>query len=198
MLENFSKTALSVIIMARLEAIQSRHNIIGTEMILLGLITENKNTAAQVLKTFGLDREILRVEVRNIKGIGDKVSEFAVPIIPYTDTAKKVIKNAQKQSLYFGKDYVMAEHLLLGIVDEGLEQIHSGAALSGAVAVLDSLEIDLVTLKTKILDLVSVGPVGNYENPYDDPERRPSKDLLNREDRELIVEICRKLTSERV
>ena len=50
------------------EASQLRHNYIGTEHLLLGLIKENEGSAAQVLMNLGVQLEDVRDEVLEFLG----------------------------------------------------------------------------------------------------------------------------------
>src|SRR5689334_755820 len=50
------------------EARGLRHNYVGTEHLLLGLIRESEGVAAQVLTNLGLTRDRIRAEVMNLLG----------------------------------------------------------------------------------------------------------------------------------
>jgi ATP-dependent Clp protease ATP-binding subunit ClpA len=55
--------ALQVFILVRKEAERLKHNYIGTEHLLLGLLTLNNGVAVNVLKDFGLNPETVSLEV---------------------------------------------------------------------------------------------------------------------------------------
>ncbi len=59
----FTPRAKKVLELASEEATNLRHNYIGTEHLLLGLIRENEGVAAQVLMNLGLKLEEVREEV---------------------------------------------------------------------------------------------------------------------------------------
>src|SRR6266852_132857 len=63
MFERFTDRARRVVVLAQEEARQLRHNHIGTEHILLGLIREGDGVAAQVLVKLGADPTRIRQQV---------------------------------------------------------------------------------------------------------------------------------------
>ncbi|MCO5167183.1 MAG: ATP-dependent Clp protease ATP-binding subunit [Planctomycetes bacterium] len=64
----FTPRAKKVLELASEEATNLRHNYIGTEHLLLGLIRENEGVAAQVLMNLGLKLEEVREEVLDLLG----------------------------------------------------------------------------------------------------------------------------------
>jgi len=64
----FTPRAKKVLELASEEATNLRHNYIGTEHLLLGLIRENEGVAAQVLMNLGLKLEDVREEVLELLG----------------------------------------------------------------------------------------------------------------------------------
>ena len=73
MFERFTERARRVIILAREEAGRFRHDFVGTEHILLGLIRDGEGIATAVLQRLGLRLETVKSEVeralRTIDGV---------------------------------------------------------------------------------------------------------------------------------
>ena len=63
MFERFTERARMVVVFAQEEARTLRHNYIGTEHILLGLLREGEGVAAQVLTALGADLDGTRERV---------------------------------------------------------------------------------------------------------------------------------------
>ena len=63
MFERFTERARQVVVLAQEEARTLKHNYIGTEHILLGLIREGEGVAAQVLVKLGADLNRVRQQV---------------------------------------------------------------------------------------------------------------------------------------
>ncbi|MHB8694297.1 MAG: UvrB/UvrC motif-containing protein [Solirubrobacteraceae bacterium] len=115
MFERFTERARQVVVLAQEEARTLKHNYIGTEHILLGLLREEKGLAARVLESLDITVERVRAQVVRIVGSGEEVTSGQ---IPFTPRAKKVLELAQREALSLGHDYIGTEHILLGIVRE--------------------------------------------------------------------------------
>jgi len=117
--ERFTERARNVVVYAQDEARSLRHNYIGTEHLLLGLLREEEGLAARLLASLGVTLEDVREQVGRIVGEGDEVSSGQ---IPFTPRGKKVLELSLREAKSLGHNYIGTEHVLLGIVreDEGV------------------------------------------------------------------------------
>ncbi len=115
MFERFTERARQVVVLAQEEARTLKHNYIGTEHILLGLLREQEGLAARVLESLELTAERVRALVVRIVGSGEEVTSGQ---IPFTPRAKKVLELSLREALSLGHDYIGTEHILLGLVRE--------------------------------------------------------------------------------
>jgi hypothetical protein len=115
MFERFTERARMVVVLAQEEARTLKHNYIGTEHVLLGLLREEEGLAARVLASLGITVEAVRGQVVRIVGAGDEVTHGQ---IPFTPRAKKVLELALREALGLGHDYIGTEHILLGLTRE--------------------------------------------------------------------------------
>ena len=115
MFERFTGRARQVVVLAQDEARLLRHNYIGTEHLLMGLLREEEGLAARVLDTLDVDAEEVRAEIGRIVGRGDDVTTGQ---IPFTPRAKKVLDLSLREALSLGHGHIGTEHLLLGLVRE--------------------------------------------------------------------------------
>ncbi|MHB1390031.1 MAG: ATP-dependent Clp protease ATP-binding subunit [Thermoleophilia bacterium] len=115
MFERFTERARQVVVLAQEEARSLKHNYIGTEHLLLGLLREEEGIAAQVLTTLDVHLDEVRMQVAQIVGMGDEV---AAGQIPFTPRAKKVLELALREALSLGHNYIGTEHILLGLIKE--------------------------------------------------------------------------------
>ncbi|MGZ6972150.1 MAG: Clp protease N-terminal domain-containing protein, partial [Thermoanaerobaculia bacterium] len=76
MFERFTERARQVVVLAQDEARALKHNYIGTEHILLGLLREEEGLAARVLESLDITVEEVRAQVARIVGQGDEVMEL--------------------------------------------------------------------------------------------------------------------------
>ncbi len=115
MFERFTERARQVVVLAQEEARILKHNYIGTEHILLGLLREEEGVAGRVLESFDLTVDRVRAQVVRIVGSGEDVSSNQ---IPFTPSAKKVLELALQEALMFRHNYIGTEHILFGLVRE--------------------------------------------------------------------------------
>ena len=115
MFERFTERARQVVVLAQEEARTLKHNYIGTEHILLGLLREEEGLAARVLESLEITVEEVRSQVIRIVGAGEEVTSGQ---IPFTPRAKKVLELALREALSLGHNYIGTEHILLGLVRE--------------------------------------------------------------------------------
>jgi ATP-dependent Clp protease ATP-binding subunit ClpC len=139
------------VVLAQEEARILKHNYIGTEHILLGLIHEEEGVAAKALEALHISLEAARHEVEEIIGHGQAAP--AGPL-PFTPRAKKVLELSLRESRRLGHDYIGTEHLLLGLIREGTEGI-------GAMVLLK--HADLVRVRQTVMQLLSGYTAGKGE-----------------------------------
>jgi ATP-dependent Clp protease ATP-binding subunit ClpA len=140
--ERFTEGARQAIVLAQDEAHTLRHNFVGTEHILLGLLREEESLAARILEEIGVYVEDVRAQVARIVGQGDEVITGQ---IPFTPRAKKVLELSLREALALDHNYIGTEHLLLallqanqreGVALQVLEDIVGGPAEEIREAVL--------------------------------------------------------------
>jgi len=116
-LKNFTPRARQVLALSRKEADRFNHNFIGTEHLLLGIISLGQGTAVNTLAKMGIDLEGVRTEVE--KQVGTGPDQKIIGNIPYTPRVKKVLSLAAKEAKTLNHTYVGTEHILLGLLREG-------------------------------------------------------------------------------
>ncbi|WP_138420204.1 ATP-dependent protease ATP-binding subunit ClpC [Aquibacillus sediminis] len=141
MFGRFTERAQKVLALSQEEAVRLGHNNIGTEHILLGLVSEGEGIAAKALHSLGLETERIQDEVEKLIGRGQKVSQT----IHYTPRAKKVIELSMDEARKLGHSYVGTEHILLGLIREG-----EGVA----ARVLNNLGVSLNKARQQVLQLL--------------------------------------------
>ena len=95
MFNRFTQRAQKVLQLAQEEAIRMKHESIGTEHILLGLIREGGGIAAKALEAIGVSFATIEEGVEKLVGSGTK---DVGPIVHYTPRAKKVIELSVDES----------------------------------------------------------------------------------------------------
>ncbi|MFI5388491.1 MAG: Clp protease N-terminal domain-containing protein, partial [Candidatus Eremiobacterales bacterium] len=116
MWEPFTERARRSIVLAQEEAQRLGNNYIGTEHILLGIISEGESLAAKVPETLGVNLAKVRAEVEAIVGRGGQTVQQEMV---FTPRAKRVIELAFEEARQLNHNYIGTEHLLLGLIREG-------------------------------------------------------------------------------
>jgi len=114
--ERFTERARKVVVLAQDEARRHRHNYIGTEHLLLGLLREEEGIAARVLEAHRVDLDSARSRLSQIVGHGEQLEPGQM--IPFTPRAKKVLDRSRRESVSLGHHYIGTEHLLLSLLRE--------------------------------------------------------------------------------
>jgi hypothetical protein len=174
MFERFTSQARGAVVLAQEEARALRHNYIGTEHILLGLLREEQGLAAVVLGMLDVTVDAVRAEVLRIVGSGEELTGGQ---IPFTPRAKKVLELSLREATSLGHDYIGTEHILLGLVSEhillGLVREDGGVA----ARILIGFGADAEKIRGEVLRMLS-GPVGGRlpESAAEGDRRRPPLD----------------------
>jgi hypothetical protein len=149
--ERFTERARHVVVLAQEEAGALRHNYVGTEHLLLGLLREDEGLAARVLESLGLTAERVRGHVVRILGSGEEVTAGQIPFTPRT---KKVLDLALREALSLGHNHIGTEHILLGLVRE-----NEGVA----ARILLDFDADPERIRNEVIRMLP-GPSGTARN----------------------------------
>lgn len=141
----FTPRAKKVLELSLREALQLKHNYIGTEHILLGLIREGEGVAAQVLIRLGADLDRVRRQVTRMLG---NMKEGGSPQVPpsrrRTPAAEQVVAAAEQLA---GGAPMGSHHLLEALVrseDSAAAKVFAtlGVEADTLAATIDEVGID--------------------------------------------------------
>jgi ATP-dependent Clp protease ATP-binding subunit ClpA len=159
----FTERARKVLSLAQEESQRFRHNYIGTEHLLLGLIREDEGIAARVLHTLGVELKSVRKDMEVALKQGDHI---VLGEIGLTAEAKKTIELAVDEARRLNHHYIGTEHLLLGLIREG-----TGVGNT----ILKKKGVTLEKVRPLTIQFLSQ-PATPSEKPEPAPEARPSSD----------------------
>jgi ATP-dependent Clp protease ATP-binding subunit ClpC len=111
-MERFTQRARQVLSLAHQEAERLRHNYIGTEHLLLGLIMEEGGVAGRVLRELGLEARRVQEVIERLTGLG----QHRAARLDLTPGMQQVLEFAIEEAQKMGHHYIGTEHLLLGLV----------------------------------------------------------------------------------
>ncbi len=144
MFERFTERARQVVVLAQEEARTMKHNYIGTEHILLGLVREEEGLAARVLESLDVTVERVRAQVIRIVGSGEEAESGQ---IPFTPRAKKILELALREAISLHHSYIGTEHILLGLVREDM---------GVAARILLDFDADAEKIRNEVIDQLGV------------------------------------------
>jgi ATP-dependent Clp protease ATP-binding subunit ClpC len=178
MFNRFTQRAQKVLQLAQEEAIRLKHESIGTEHILLGLIREGGGIAAKALEAIDVSFETIEKGVESLVGSGSKE---VGPIVHYTPRAKKVIELSVDESRKLGHSYIGTEHILLALIREG-----EGVA----ARVLNNAGVSLNRARQQVLQLLGSNDNAVGNQGASSSASTPTLDSLARD----LTEIAREGT----
>lgn len=148
--KGFTEKANKALNLAIESAEEMRHNYVGTEHILYGLVKEGSGVAATALNECGVTEDALREKFESING-----TMSLVELTPddFTPRTKRVLRAAVIISSKTGYTYVGTEHLLLAILSE---------SDSYAVAFLEELGVSV----ERLAQAVSKGMQGGADDGF--------------------------------
>jgi len=166
MWEPFTERARRSIVLAQEEAQRLGNNYIGTEHLLLGIISEGESVAAKVLENLGISLQKVRQEVESLVGKGGKTTQQEMV---FTPRAKRVIELAFEEARGLTHNYIGTEHLLLGLIREG-----EGVA----ARVLSNLGVEPAKIRAEITKLLGIETT---ITPTKERTRTPTLDSYGRD-----------------
>ncbi len=149
MQENYTRQAQEAIKLAEETARKYKHNYVGTEHLLMGLLKQEDGTASAVLADFHIDEE-------RLAGLIDKLIAPPASVLTegpkgYTPRAERVIEASFQEAANLDGDKVGTEHLLMALLKEtdcvGTRLLHT-------------LEVNIQKLYVAVL--AAIGETGRF------------------------------------
>lgn len=161
MFGRFTEKAQRAILLSQEEAKGLKHNYVGTEHVLLGLIGEKDGVASKVLLESNVTLDDAREEVIHSIGQGD----YSADILGFTPRTKRIFELGFLEARKLGHNYVGTEHLLLGLIAEG-----EGVA----IVILQKLGVDINNLKQLVLGMITETSSKQVVNKKEGEEKTPN------------------------
>ncbi len=146
MFERFTEQARQVIVRAQEESRGLKHEYIGDEHLLLGLVREPASHAGRVLATLEISAKSVRGEIVRLVGEGTGAGAGQ---IPFTPLAKRILEASLREALALGEDHIDTEHLLLAIARE-----HEGVS----ARILEELGADPERIRQEVMRVPRTAP----------------------------------------
>lgn len=117
--DKFTERARKVLTLAREEARRYKHTSVGTEHIVLAVMSEGSGIAAKALNQLQVQPDAARTQIEELHPSGEQpVGEEQLGM---TTQAKESMTLAVQEARTLGHHYIGTEHLLLGVLRENGE-----------------------------------------------------------------------------
>ena len=137
---SYSKSANQVLEIAREQAQNFHHRLVGTEHVLLALVIESDGDAGKLLRSWNLTPTAVREEIERYTGYGSAASSSFMEFSPRLNLALDFAKRAASDN---GYTEIQTSHILLGLIAS--EQVLSSM-------ILKNLNVDKNRLRQDIED----------------------------------------------
>lgn len=168
----FTERAHKSVLISQQFAREMKHNAIGTEHLLYGLLEEGSGIAAQTLKNMKLDTPTIKNRIVEMLGKGTS----NVEIVGYTARTKRIFELSFAEARNLGHNYIGTEHLLLGLLREG-----EGVAAK----ILIAEGLDLPKVREEVLKLLNAGAATETKNKTKENGERKKTPNLDKFSRDL-------------
>ncbi|MFA5948060.1 MAG: ATP-dependent Clp protease ATP-binding subunit [Candidatus Gracilibacteria bacterium] len=144
--DKFTKEAKQALLVAQEKAKSSKLNYVGTEHLLIGILSQENSLGSSILLNFG-------VSLDNVNLVLKTVGRASLPPTPPSSSedmaglsgfAKEVIEDAVKVAHEFGHSFVGTEHLLYSLVSQNN---------TAATVILENMKVSPHDVKEQILDI---------------------------------------------
>ena len=117
-MNNLTPSAKNVLNFAQSEAKYYKHQAIGTEHLLLGLLMEQNGIAYKALDQFAISATDVREEIERFAGYGDLNGLSRDDYLPYSPKAKDILALATDFAQRNGVPKLGTEHILLALLTD--------------------------------------------------------------------------------
>ncbi|MBQ9428938.1 MAG: ATP-dependent Clp protease ATP-binding subunit [Clostridia bacterium] len=138
----FTQKAQDALNRALLAARELGHTYVGSEHLLIGLVSVEDGVAAKALISKGATKDKIEHTVIESIGTGNPTGVSAADLTPRT---KQIIEMSAYESARHGHGYIGTEHLLLALL---------GEPDCVAVKILDAIGVNTLELRTAVLSLL--------------------------------------------
>lgn len=140
--EKFTKEAKQALIIAQEKARDSKLNYVGTEHVLLGILSQENSLGASILTSFGVSLENVNLVLKTVGRMTPVANGSQKGWGGLSGFAKKVIEDAVRAAHEFNHSYVGTEHLLYALVCQ---------ENTAATVILENMKINPQDIKEQLV-----------------------------------------------
>ncbi|MBA4336732.1 ATP-dependent Clp protease ATP-binding subunit ClpC [bacterium] len=173
--EKFTKEAKQALIVAQERAKEADLSYVGTEHILIGILSQKNSLGAHILRNFGVSDENVQLVLKTVGRLTSQPSQTkpAEGKSGLSGFAKKVIEDAVKIGEQFNHSFIGTEHLLYSLVSQNN---------TAATVILENMRVNPEDVKDQLIQTFEKGKTiqqGGTPNPGQQGGMNPMEFFLN-------------------
>lgn len=142
--DKFTKEAKQALVVAQEKAREAKLNYVGTEHVLIGILSQTNSLGASILLNFGVSLDNVYLVLKTVGRVGSNDQKnYSDGPGGLSGFAKKVIEDAVKCAHEFGHSFVGTEHLLFSLVSQ---------ENTAATVILENMKVDPRDIKDQIIE----------------------------------------------
>ncbi len=158
-MSKFTEKAEKALGNARVTAEDLGHTYIGSEHLLLALLSDEHSLSAMILSRCGVNAKRIEELIREFCGVGAKSALTASDITP---RARRILEGAQAMAKRYDSKSVGTEHMLAALIDE---------KDSVAFRILSRSDADMIGIKDEVHTLLRAGDMRACKNEKNDKRK---------------------------
>lgn len=161
--EKFTKEAKQALVVAQEKARSSKLNYVGTEHILIGILTQTNSLGAAILMNFGVSLENVHLVLKTVGRMSTTPASSQKGWGGLSGFAKKVIEQAVLSAHEFNHSYVGTEHLLYALVTQ---------ENTAATVILENMKVNPTDIREQIVQAFEKSKEATKQGgmPMNDPQ----------------------------
>lgn len=116
--DKFTKEAKQALVVAQEKAKEAKRNYVGTEHVLIGVLSQPQSLGANILANFGVSLDNVNLVIKSVGRVNMPQSDQQKGWGGLSGKAKKVIEEAVRSAHVYNHSYVGTEHLLFALVTQ--------------------------------------------------------------------------------
>lgn len=144
--EKFTKEAKEALVVAQEKAQEAKLSYVGTEHILLGILSQSNSLGATIANNFGVSSSNVEMVLKTVGRSSGSYSKSSSSsdVGGLSGFAKQVIEDAVKCAANYNHSFVGTEHLLFALVSQ---------ENTAATVILENMKIDPSHIRQQLIDI---------------------------------------------
>lgn len=140
--DKFTKEARQALVVAQEKAKESKRNYVGTEHVLMGVLSQKQSLGATILSGFGVNLENVDMVIKSVGRVNAPQAATHNGWGGLSGKAKKVIEEAVRSAHQYNHSYVGTEHLLFALVNQDD---------TAATVILENMKVNPADVKSQLI-----------------------------------------------